>query len=430
MIRCFIITTGEEVLSGQCVDTNASWISRQLIRAGVEIGQRITVGDRMDDLVRVFRDAARSADLVIVNGGLGPTVDDLTAAAAARALGVPLIRSESWEARLRQRFARMGRDMPPGNLKQADLPQGACLIDNELGTACGFTVESNRATMAFTPGVPAEMKRMLTQHILPAIQQRFALPSAAILKRLHSFGISEARMDQWLSALPKSPKICLGFRAHFPTLEIKLQGQAGEGDQPILTFLASLPDKVRDMVVAEDDQSLPMRLVEILASRGLTLSLAESCTGGLASSMLVDVPGSSRILKESMVVYADTAKTRQLGVPAETISRFGAVSMEVAMAMAHGALDRAGTDFALSITGIAGPEGGTPEKPVGTIAFAMVTPEFSAAQLLRLPNFGRKRLRSGAAMVAFDMLRRHLSDRAVFAPYDLATRLQALRLPR
>lgn len=429
MVLAEIITTGEEVLHGERTDTNARWLSRRLVEIGLKIQRRVTVGDRRDDLISAFKDSAHRADVVIVNGGLGPTVDDLSAEAAALALGEPLELKAEWVDRLERRFRKVGREVTPNNLKQARLPRSAEVIDNPVGTACGFAIRLNRAIVFFTPGVPVEMKRMMTDVILPRLRTTFSLKPAPSMKRLHCFGLAEADLDTAFSELSWPPGLQLGFRAHFPTIEVKLIAQDATAAGQIDAWVAALPPSIGHFVVAHDGDSMETILARAMTERQNTLALAESCTGGLMAKRLVDVPGSSAFFSASFVTYANQAKVENLGVDEALLRRVGAVSLEVAMAMADRARRLTDATHALSISGIAGPDGGSELKPVGTLCAALATPHEIVAQWVNMPDFGRARIRSGGAYLAFDMLRRHLLNLPVFPDYSYIKRREKRTLP-
>jgi len=421
-----IITTGEEVLSGQITDTNAAWLSRFLGANGLPVARRCTVGDRMEDLVSCLRERARQADAVIVNGGLGPTGDDLSAEAAAIALGQPLVSFAAWVEVLTARFAAMNRLMPPGNLKQALLPQSARIIDNPVGTACGFEIELEGAVLYFTPGVPSELKVMMRDAVLPLLKQRFAVSSHSLLKRFQSFGVSESRLNSLLQPIELPPGISLGFRASMPLLEVKVMG-IGEDEAGLRERLEHVSAEVRttmgEYLVVEDGTGLEAFIQEKMIAGGHTLALAESCTGGMVAAQLIDIAGSSDYLERGFVTYSNRAKCEMLGVSPSLIAERGAVSLEVAREMALGAARAAGCSHALAISGVAGPAGGTPEKPVGTVALALAVPGQVHSQVVLLPQWGRNTIRRMAATAALDMLRRYLTGLAVFGHYDLARTL-------
>lgn len=424
-----IISTGEEVLSGQIVDTNASWLSAELARHGFPVRRRNTVGDRLEDLVHIFRERAREADVIIVNGGLGPTSDDLSSEAAAAAKDEPLTIFSEWVDAMTAKFARSNRQMSPENLKQARLPRSAAIIDNPIGTACGFRIELGGAQLYFTPGVPSEFKRMVTEQILPDMAQRFGMRSVSLLRRLHCFGIAESRLDGLLRPIALPTGVSLGYRAHLPLVEIKVMGLSTDAlalNAAVEAVTAQIREILGANVLAEDDDSLATVVQRLMLERGLTLAVAESCTGGLLASNLVEVPGSSGYFRCGYVTYTNQVKHDLLDVPNALFDTVGAVSLEVVVAMARGARRRSGASHALAISGVAGPDGGTESKPVGTVAFALSTPSKTWAQQVRLPDWGRNSIRTVAATLALDMLRRQLLGLEVSPGFD-STRLQGVQ---
>ncbi len=421
--RVEIISTGEEVIHGELVDTNAVWLSQKVVELGFHVQRRITVGDRMSDLVSVFRERAAHADVVVVSGGLGPTTDDLTAEAAALAKGEPRVIFEEWAQHLRDRFSLRGREMPDNNLKQALLAESAVLVDNPIGTACGFRLDIDGTRFYFTPGVPREMKRMMSEIILPEMAHDFGAQKRC-LRRLHTFGVSEARMDEWLNQMPRHQDISLGFRAHLPLLEVKVLGVGDQATVLVEQFLASMPEKVRESVVARDDQSMAQVIGDMCRARAITISTAESCTGGLLADAFIHVAGSSDYFVEGAITYSNRAKQNRCDVNPQLLDEYGAVSLEVARAMALGMQRRAESTLALSTTGIAGPGGGSDQKPVGTLGLGLATESGCYSQLLVMPDFGRTSVRLVSTFLALDMLRRYLSGLDVFAPYEMIKRLQ------
>lgn len=415
-----IITTGEEVLSGQIVDSNASWLSEWLRSHGFDVRRRLTVGDRLDDLKAAFVESSERADLVFVNGGLGPTSDDLSAEAAAAAAGEDLVKHDAWVTEMEHKFALMGRQMSSRNLKQAMLPRSAKIVDNPRGTACGFQLKLNRATFFFTPGPPAELRKMVREVIAPQVQELFGLPGQVYLRKFHSFGLPEAKLNQELDLITLPANVTLGFRVHFPLIEIKFHGFSN--DPGFLEVLKQCERQAReilgDFVIASDDVKPAESVQAMMIEKGFTLSLAESCTGGLLAALLVDIPGSSKYFDRGFVTYSNQAKVASLGVPAEVLDLHGAVSLETARLMAAGARREAGTSHALSITGVAGPDGGTDDKPLGMVCFALATPDQVYSQTIQLPRWDRGRIRRLSAMVALDMLRRYLEGRDVFGGFD------------
>ena len=404
-MRIEFISSGDEVLSGQIVDTNAAWISQHFFHQGRQFTRRHTIADDLDSLIDIITETSHRADVVIMNGGLGPTSDDLSAEAAAKAMGVPLSLSQEWYDHLVTKYAKSNRTLSESDEKQAWLPQGSDVVDNPVGTACGFSFQFNRARFYFTPGVPSEFKHMVTEQILPDIQQRFTPITIPTLIKIKTFGISESVLNERLAALSLPPSITLGFRVDFPTVEVKLlsivQADLAKARERVLAELG-------EFVLFEGDYSFAQYLQTIILEKGQTLSLAESCTGGLIASELIAVAGSSGYLDSSHVTYSNESKSRLVNVDKMTIANHGAVSIEVAAEMAEGARFNAGVDFGIAVSGIAGPGGGSEEKPVGTVAFALASKTHTYSQLLFIPRWSRQGIRAVALYVALDMLRREL----------------------
>jgi len=291
------------------------------------------------------------------------------------------------------------------NEKQAWLPEGCDVIDNPVGTACGFSFQLNRARFYFTPGVPSEFKHMVAEQILPDIQQRFTAVTIPTLIKIKTFGLSESALNERLTALALPPSITLGFRVDFPTVEVKLLSTV---NADLATARTLVKAELGEFVLFEGDGSFAQYLQHLMLEKGHTLSLAESCTGGLIASELIAVAGSSGYLDSSHVTYSNEAKCRLVNVKERTLEQYGAVSMEVAAEMAEGARINANVDLAIAVSGIAGPGGGSEEKPVGTVAFALASKTHIYSQLLFIPRWSRQGIRAVALYVALDMLRREL----------------------
>lgn len=412
-----MISTGEEVLSGQIVDTNAAWFSDTLMNLGLELQQRSTVGDRMDDLVRLFTERSQQADVILVNGGLGPTSDDLSAEAAARACGVPLVEDAHWRAHLEDWFRRRGRSMTPNNLKQCLLPANAVLVDNPNGSAPGFRLKLNRAWLFFTPGVPSEFKPMVLEQFLPFLRQQFHFDGTVQLHKFLTLGHGESSLAHQLKDLALPDGVTLGYRPSLPFVEIKVFARGSTAIAALQDLLPRVRHSLGAAIVSERFASIAEEVHTLLRAQRATLSLAESCSGGLLSSQLVDFAGSSDYLLHSVVSYSNAAKQQLLGVPAAVLEQHGAVSSETAIAMAMGARRQLDSDFALAITGIAGPDGGSADKPVGTVALALADREQCWSQIVSLGQRSRSLVRSMSCAVALDMLRRRLLGQTPLQAY-------------
>ena len=306
-MRIEVICTGDEVLTGKIVNTNFTYITQKLEDHGLSVRWETTVGDDREDLLQAFRAAGERADAVIVNGGLGPTVDDLSQEVAAQAAGVELELHEGWLARMKEMFARRGRTMSPNNVKQAMLPAGAELVDNRVGTACGFGVTIGKARFYFTPGVPRELRPMLEWEILPRLLDRSGSQVVIHLKRFHSFGLGESHVDALLdgvAALAPADSVKLGFRAHYPQLETKLTVR-GKDQADMAAKLAPVEQEVRrrigNFILAEDDDTLEGVVLSLLAEQRATLSIAETLTGGQVAARLAALPGAEKAFRRGTV---------------------------------------------------------------------------------------------------------------------------------
>ncbi|ARD24189.1 MULTISPECIES: CinA family nicotinamide mononucleotide deamidase-related protein [Shewanella] len=417
-----MICTGEEVLSGQIIDTNAAWVANTLMELGIETHHRITVGDRLEDLRDAFIERSHHADVIIVNGGLGPTSDDMSAEAMALAKGESLIENEEWRDRLISWFSKNNRQMAKSNLKQALLPESAVMVDNPVGTACGFRVKLNKAWLFFTPGVPFELKHMIKEQFIPFIKSEFGISENTALKKLLTIGHGESSLADNLAELTLPAGITLGYRSSMPHIEIKIFARGDKAINQLAEVTKAIKSILGIAIVAEDRPTLAAEIHHRLFQSGFSLSLAESCTGGMLTSQLIDFPGSSSYLHHGLVTYSNESKVKVLGVNPQILDDHGAVSIATVEAMARGAREILDSDFALSTSGIAGPDGGTEDKPVGTVAIALATKHVVYSQMVKIPNRSRQLVRSLSAAIAYDMLRRALLGEAVIVDYPSITR--------
>jgi len=417
-----LICTGEEVLSGQIIDTNAAWFANTLMGHGLELQRKTTVGDRMEDLVTTFKNRSQQADVILVNGGLGPTSDDLSAEAAAQALGVALVEDSGWRKHLEDWFTRRGRTIPASNYKQCLLPEGAILVDNPIGSAPGFRLQLNDCWLFFTPGVPSEYKRMVEEQFLPFIEAEFGISDPTHLHKLVTIGHGESTLADQLESLDIPQGITLGFRPSAPHVEIKIFGRGEKAINSMPGYIGDVKKILGTAVVTERFPSIALEVHTLMQESGKTLAIAESCTGGLLTSLLVEHPGSSDYLLQGLVTYANTAKEKILGVKSATLESHGAVSMETAAEMAMGARASVDADFGLATTGIAGPDGGTEEKPVGTVVLALCDREKCWVQTVNLTIRTRTIVRVMSCAVALDMLRRCLLNESPIVEYPFIPR--------
>ncbi|MBJ6801613.1 competence/damage-inducible protein A [Geomonas propionica] len=404
-MRVAILSIGDELLTGEVTDTNASHIAGRIYDCGARVYRHLTVPDDEEAIAQALTELAAASDAVIVTGGLGPTPDDYTAQGAARAAGVELELSQTALEHLAEFEKRIARPLHPANRRQALFPKGFRLIPNPLGTACGFGITIGQAELFFLPGVPYEMERMLAETVLPELAKRLRAPWRRITLKL--FGIPEAAIAERLEgALPADAPVQLAYCVKYPEIHVILRAAATDA-QLMEEAAGEVRKRLAQYLFAEDEDTMDCVLARLLRESGVTLALAESCTGGMIAARITAVAGSSAYFLEGNVTYSNAAKSRMIGVPPELIERHGAVSAEVARAMAQGAREASGSDLALSVTGIAGPDGGTPEKPVGTVYIALA--DAGSCRIERCNFQGdRDRVRSITCFTALNWLREHL----------------------
>jgi nicotinamide-nucleotide amidase len=404
-----ILSTGDELLTGQVVDTNSAWLMDRLWDLGVMVRRTTRVGDDRGDLRAAIRETTGRADLVVMSGGMGPTEDDLTSEVVAEVMGVPLELHEPSLRAMEERFRSFGRAMSPNNAKQARLPLGAEAIPNRFGTAPGFVARVGSATLVCLPGVPVEFKGLCEAAVLPLVAARLGeTPASRVLKLI---GVGESNADQALRPVIEDPAnraVRFGFRAHWPEVHVKWSVFGPDAEPRAAALEAKVRALFGDAVWGTGKEELPELVVARLAERGERLALAESCTGGLLAELVTRVPGASNVFDLGVVAYANAMKERVVEVPGALLAAHGAVSEPVARALAEGARRIAGATWGIGITGIAGPSGGTPEKPVGTVHLALAGPN-GTEPFQRLYRGDRDRIRRHAALEALDLLRRRLA---------------------
>jgi len=420
MMRIEIICTGDEVLTGKIVNTNFSYMSQKLEDVGLSVRWETTVGDDRESLLRAFQLAAERADAVVVNGGLGPTVDDLSQEVAAQAAGVDLVLNEEWLTRMEEFFRRRSRTMPPNNRKQAMLPVTAEVIDNPIGTACGFALDIGKARFFFTPGVPRELRRMLEEQVIPRLLARSGLQPVILLKRFHSYGLGESHVDALLTGVEElvpDGSVKLGFRAHYPQLETKLTVRGSDPDD-VRRKLGPVEREVRkrlgNFILAEDDQTLEGVVLGELASRQATLSIVETFTSGQIAARIAHLPGAEKVFRRGIVARDLGEVCAAVGV--EGASATGELTRETAEAVARAARRQTGSTHALAVL-IDLDDGADRIDLGGTICLAIATGEEVASRRSRIVG-GREWVRLGAVELGLDCLRRYLQGLPVYERID------------
>lgn len=411
-----ILTIGNELMNGRIADTNASFIAREANQQGWSVEAIMSVGDDFAAIKDRLSYLLSMTDAVICSGGLGPTSDDITTAAIAEAFGLPLYTDESVLNFIKDIFTKFNFKWVENNAKQAMFPQGAEVLPNARGTAPGFSLSMNGKFIFVIPGVPAEAKLMVTNGVLPALRRHFPQKEQYIVKQtIRTFGLSEAAVDEQVKDIDfDSLGVNIGFYPVFPENHIVLIARSRNQDEA-RNHLQKAQDEVsahvRDYIFAYGEQTLEEVIAGLLTAKKLTIAVAESCTGGMITSRLTDVSGSSDYLERGLVTYSNAAKISMLGVPAEIIERHGAVSEETARLMAEGVRKLAGTDLGISSTGIAGPTGGSPEKPVGTVYIALADSRKTICRHYAY-RWDRKRNKDIFAEAALFLLKNYLQGKA------------------
>ena len=418
-----ILTIGDELNRGEIIDTNSSWLAERLTSLGVYVRWRTSVTDQPDDMTAALQQASARAGLVVCSGGLGPTDDDRTVDVVSALLAVAPTTEPAHADKMRARFAARGFELTPNNLRQVRVPTGAAVMPNEPGLAPGFGVKMGATELYFMPGVPREMKRMFEEQVTSRIRALASNDRYQI--RVRTFGLPESAVGEKLAGVESSfPGTIIGYRANYPEIEVKVLVRAASSAAArdvCERATAEVRARLGTFVYGDADDTFAGVVGRALRARGWKLAIAESCTGGLVGHMLTREPGASDFLVLDAVTYANSSKSRILGVDEETIRWHGAVSPEVATAMAAGAKRVSGSDVALSLTGIAGPSGGTDEKPVGTVYFALARPDGAVDVKHRLLVGDRAQIQTLASYAGLQMVRELCASRVVDRPSE-ATR--------
>jgi len=401
-----VFSIGTELTRGEIANTNATWLCEELTLIGHEVAEAVVIADSKDDIRSSLLRLSSTHSVIVSTGGLGPTTDDITTECVANVLGVPLERDAASLEAIRARMARFGRTVTPSNAKQADFPRGATILPNPNGTAPGFAVNVGGCRAFFMPGVPGEMKPMFANYVAPDL--RTLVRGGSYQVRLRTFGLPESAVNDRLAGIEGAHGVVIGYRAHFPEIEVKVLARAStqqEAKRVAVAAAEAVKGRLGDVVYGEGSVDFAESVGSLFRERGLTLAAAESCTGGLVAQLITDHAGASEFFRGSIVAYDDSVKTAVLGVPATLVSSRGAVSTEVARAMAEGARRALGVDVALAVTGLAGPGGATASKAVGDVHLAVATADGTTDRQLSFPG-SRSQVRLLAAYAALSLVRR------------------------
>ncbi len=409
--KAVILSTGDELTTGKIVDTNSAFIADRLSSIGITVAAVFKVGDDGASLLWAIREASAVGDIIIGSGGLGPTSDDLTSETVAQFLDRPLVQNQEIAASLKRRFEVRGIPWTANNLKQAVFPEGATVIANPVGTAPGFRVKiGDHKTLIWLSGVPQEMTVMFDQTVMPWIVTQGGQDQQVFSQAIKIYGLTESKLDELVKPVELGPPAKLSFRAHYPDLTLRLTVSGGrEQERLFLERCAQIRSVLGSHIYAEGDITLEEKVGQLLLQEHQTLALAESCTGGLISHRVTRIAGSSAYYYGGATTYSNEAKVKFLGVNSATLEKFGAVSRETALQMSHGIREKTGASIGLSVTGIAGPTGASPEKPVGTVWISISREKSHEALHLRF--FGdREHIILGTSQAALNWLRISLLD--------------------
>jgi nicotinamide-nucleotide amidase len=409
-MRIEMIATGDELMSGLTRDGNFFWAGDALNSIGLEIAHHTTVGDDREEITEAFRAALGRADAVIVSGGLGPTSDDLTAEVAARFFGAPLALNEEGLQSVIDRLRSRGRELTEKNKKQAFLPEGSRVLANRWGTAPGFSIEREGTAYYFLPGVPREFQALMKEYVMPDLDARYKDRSPVRTKLVRTYGLPESEVARMLDGVEREG-VRLGYRSHFPEIHLRLTAYGdtdSESDVRMSEMTDDILDRLGGYVFSTEGETLEEVVGGLLRERGMTLSTAESCTGGLIAHRITNIPGSSDYFLEGVISYSNDAKMQILGVPKEALEAHGAVSAPVVEAMARGVRGLSGSGIGVAVSGIAGPSGGTEEKPVGTVFIGLDQVERGVSSGKFLFYGTREQIKLATSEKALDMIRKIL----------------------
>ena len=411
-MKAELITIGDELLYGHTIDTNAAFIGEKIAEAGIELVYHTTVGDEPGSMLNAFALAMNRSDIVLTTGGLGPTHDDITKKVICKYFKRQLVFHEEILVELEKRYKTMGIKMPPINQNQALLPQGANFLRNRIGSALGIVMEERGRIFVSMPGVPSEMEIMVVEEVIPFLTKKIG-GQAIVHRRLRTFGLMESALYEKVKNIVEEKSIVsIAFLPGYHGVDIRLTAKSAKKDEArriISDMEKRFLEKIGDYVYGFDTDELPAIIGKILAERKMTIAVAESCTGGLLGKMITDIPGASAYFLGGVIAYANAIKMKLLHVPSETLENYGAVSEQTAVSMAEGVRKLTGADIGVSITGIAGPDGGTAEKPVGLVLVGISAVGRSEVKQFKY-GLSRERTRNRSAYAALDMVRRFLQS--------------------
>lgn len=411
-MKAELIFTGSELLQGRVLNSHAQYLGRRLFQSDIEVAWQVTVGDHLAHLKQVVRQAVDRADLVLITGGLGPTTDDLTKDAVAEVLGLPMVLDEKSLAGIKELFNRRGMIMPECNAGQAMFPAGATILPNTRGTAPGALIEKGHKLIALLPGPPHELSAMFEDTLLPLLTKRFGSGPVIRYKVFNLTGISESAVQDRLKNLDGQINPGITYLAKPGELQVRVTAQAASAAQAE-KMVAELSEKVHGLlagyIYGDHGEAMEYVIGKLLLQKGMCLSVAESCTGGLLGARLTDVPGSSEYFKGGVVAYSNELKKSILGVAPELLDQYGAVSNQTAVAMAEGVRKLTAADLSLAVTGVAGPGGGTPAKPRGLVYIALATSTGTSCRKFQFPG-ERFAVRRGTVNAALNMVGQYLQD--------------------
>lgn len=410
-MKASIITIGDELLIGQTINTNAAWIGAELSKIGFDVNKMISIHDRREDILNTLTEAEGKSDVVLITGGLGPTSDDITKQTLCEYFNTRLVMNQRVLEMVTEMMMRRNFPMNENNRRQAEVPESCCVLENKTGTAPGMWFEKNNTIFVSMPGVPHEMKYIMDEHVLPELRRRFT-SQTIIHRNIMTYGVPEARLAEILAGFEAGLPVQIKL-AYLPAAGvIKLRLTATGNDKATLEEIihqqvGKLYSTIPELIYAENEETFEIVIGKLLKAKNATMCTAESCTGGEIAHLITSVPGSSQWYRGSVVAYANDIKTRVLGVPEESIRKHGAVSNEVVCCMASGSRKIFGVDYSIATSGIAGPDGGSPEKPVGTVWIAVASSKgvvsekfvFGADRLVNIRRF---------SLAALNLLRKQI----------------------